>query len=125
MAPALQRRPFPDKISVQRPDTFTNHAIHRVLLAHSGVSARTTASFRDRKIGAEIYLSSSNRSAKRAFDDLEAQKELIETEFGRLDWQRLNDGKACRVAIHRTDVDVDYAQLMKLYGASPESQGPL
>jgi hypothetical protein len=73
-------------------------------LARSGFILVATAGFRDHKIGVEIYLS--NRLAKPAFDQLEAQRSTIEAEFGSsLDWQRMNDKKGCRIALSRTDLD--------------------
>jgi len=75
-------------------------------LARSGFLLVATATFRDHKIGVEIYISSAARSGKLAFDHLEAERATIEAEFGSpLDWQRLNDKKACRIAIYRTDLD--------------------
>jgi Domain of unknown function (DUF4268) len=64
----------------------------------------TTATFRDRKLGVEIYIN--HRAAKTAFDLLEADRQAIEAEFGGpLDWQRMDSKKACRIAVFRTDMD--------------------
>lgn len=63
-----------------------------------------TAGFRDRRLGVEIYIT--HRAAKRAFDLLDADRASIEAEFGEpLDWHRMNDKKACRIAVYRTDLD--------------------
>lgn len=68
----------------------------------SGFGLGATAVLRDNRIGVEIYISHSE--AKVAFDTLEAQKEVIEAEYGGpLVWQRLNDRKGCRIAIFRPD----------------------
>jgi hypothetical protein len=73
-------------------------------IGQSGFSLGATSGFRDRKLGVEIYIG--HRAAKVAFDHLEAERATIEAEFGSpLDWQRLNDKKACRIAIYRTDLD--------------------
>jgi Domain of unknown function (DUF4268) len=73
-------------------------------IGRSGFLLSDTAGFRDRKLGVEIYLN--HRAAKRAFDLLESERDTIEAEFGaRLDWQRMDDKKACRIAIYRTDLD--------------------
>jgi hypothetical protein len=73
-------------------------------IGRSGFIVGGTAGFRDRKLGVEIYIS--HRAAKRAFDLLWAEREAIEAEIGEtLDWQRMNDKKACRIAVYRTDLD--------------------
>ena len=47
-----------------------------------------------------------HRAAKRAFDLLEADRTSIEAEMGEpLDWQRMDDRKASRIAMYRTDLD--------------------
>jgi hypothetical protein len=63
----------------------------------------------------EIFIA--HAAAKRAFDQLQANREPIETEFGApLDWQRmasarfskrngLEDRKGCRIAVFRTVMD--------------------
>jgi hypothetical protein len=56
------------------------------------------------RLRVEIYIN--HREAKQAFDLLEADRARIESEIGEaLDWQRLNDRQACRIAVHRTDLD--------------------
>jgi hypothetical protein len=73
-------------------------------VGRSGFLLSDTAGFRDRKLGVEIYIT--HRAAKRAFDLLVSERDTIEAEFGaRLDWQRLDDKKACRIATYRTDLD--------------------
>jgi hypothetical protein len=73
-------------------------------IGRSGFVLSETAGFRDRKLGVEIYIN--HRAAKGAFDLLEADRVDIEAEFGEaLDWQRMNDKKGCRIAVHRTDLD--------------------
>jgi hypothetical protein len=63
-----------------------------------------SAGFRDRKLGVEIYFS--HRLAKLAFDHFEGERQDIEAEFGgALDWQRMDERRACRIAIYRTDFD--------------------
>src|ERR1700682_3992215 len=62
------------------------------------------AAFRDRKLGVEIYFN--HRAAKRAFDLLVPERASIESEFGEPpEWQRMDDKKACRIAVYRTDLD--------------------
>jgi hypothetical protein len=73
-------------------------------IGRAGFILSNTASFRDRKLGVEIYIN--HRAAKTAFDLLARDRQAIEAEFGgTLDWQRLDDKKACRIAVFRTDMD--------------------
>jgi hypothetical protein len=70
----------------------------------SGFHLNTTAGFRDRRLSVEIFIA--HVAAKRAFDQLHADREAIETEFGApLDWQRMDDRKGCRIAVFRIDMD--------------------
>jgi hypothetical protein len=72
--------------------------------ARAGFILSDTAGFRDRKLGVEIYIN--HRPAKTAFDLLASERQAIEAEFsGTLDWQRLDEKKACRIAVFRTDMD--------------------
>jgi Domain of unknown function (DUF4268) len=68
----------------------------------SGFHLNTTAGFRDRRLSVEIFIA--HAAAKRAFDQLHADREPIETEFGApLDWQRMDDRKGCRIAVSEPD----------------------
>jgi hypothetical protein len=91
----------PFKVRVPTPRDYWCGFGH---IGQSGFSLVATAGFRDHKLGVEIYIGF--RAAKPAFDHLEAERATIEAEFGSpLDWQRLNDKKACRIASYRTDFD--------------------
>ena len=73
-------------------------------MSRPGFLLVTTAGFRDRILGVEVYIRHS--AAKSAFDLLEAERAEIEAEFGAtLDWQRMDDRKACRIAVFRRDMD--------------------
>jgi len=73
-------------------------------IGRSGFILNALAGFRDRRLGVEIYIS--HPAAKRAFDLLDAERSIIQEEFGEpLDWQRMNDKKGSRVAVSRTDLD--------------------
>ena len=49
----------------------------------------------------ELYIDSDVERNKRAFDQLEAQKEVIESKLEALEWERLDHRKASRIAIRR------------------------
>lgn len=96
----LQDKHAPYKILNPAPHDYA----YSFRISRSGFALAETAGFRDRKLGVEIYIS--HRAAKRAFDLLEVERDTIEGEFGgKLDWQRLNDKKGCRIAVVRTDLD--------------------
>ena len=73
-------------------------------VGRTGFILAVMAAFRDRKLGIEIYFN--HRAAKRAFDLLVPERASIESEFGEPpEWQRMDDKKACRIAVYRTDLD--------------------
>ena len=95
----LQERRAPFKMNTSPRDYWCSFGIGR-----TGFILSVTATFRDRRLGVEIYIN--HRAAKTAFDLLAADRQVIEAEFGGpLDWQRLDDKKACRIALFRTDMD--------------------
>jgi hypothetical protein len=55
-------------------------------------------------VRAEVYIDCEDRETNnRFFDELHAQREAIEKEFGEpLEWQRLDEKRACRICIHRS-----------------------
>lgn len=68
----------------------------------SGFEYAATINTREKRLGAELYISDS----KDSFFKLLEQKEKIETEFGnKLDWQELPEAKASRIVLYKTDVD--------------------
>jgi hypothetical protein len=95
----LQDKAAPYKVPTQPRVHWCSFGIGR-----AGFILSDTAGFRDRKLGVEIYIN--HRAAKTAFDLLARDRQAIEAEFGgKLDWQRLDDKKACRIAVFRTDMD--------------------
>jgi hypothetical protein len=56
---------------------------------------------------AELYMSKGNKDINKfIFDELQAQKEEIEKKFGgSLQWERLDDKKACRIKFELNEVD--------------------
>jgi hypothetical protein len=73
-------------------------------IGRSGFALADNVLLDSHRLRVEIYIT--HRAAKRAFDLLEAERTGIESEVGHaLDWQRLDDRQACRIAVHRTDVD--------------------
>lgn len=68
-------------------------------------------------VRAEIYIDQRDgQKNKQLFDWLENDKEVIENEFGdKLDWQRLDNRQACRIAIYRNgSIDLDAASLQEI-----------
>lgn len=77
------------------------HAQHwyTIAIGRSGFELSITVNTREKRIGCEIYIS--HPKSKSAFDQLMKQKEDIEKELGfSLEWQRLEEKKACRVAFY-------------------------
>ena len=60
------------------------------------------AFYQGQRFGIELYVDQGVKEAnKRAYDELVQSREQIEEELGhRLDWQRLDDKKACRISWH-------------------------
>jgi hypothetical protein len=71
----------------------------------SGYSGITyAASFaKDGQVRAELYIDRGDETAnKELFDQLKSQREEVETRFGEpLRWERLDDKRACRIAVYR------------------------
>ncbi|MFU1926790.1 DUF4268 domain-containing protein [Bordetella hinzii] len=75
-----------------RPQHWLNNSIGR-----SGFGLNVTANARDERFGIQLYIHSAQ--AKQHFDNLYAQKVDIEAKLGfALDWQRLEDAQATRIA---------------------------
>jgi hypothetical protein len=73
-------------------------------IGRTGFTLGASAGFRDQKLMVELYIN--DIASKQAFDLLQRDRSVIESEFGgRLDWQRMDYKKACRIAIARTDMD--------------------
>lgn len=63
---------------------------------------------RDSKARVELYLDSDKASNEALFNYLYGEREAIEAKFGEaLDWQRLDNNKACRVAVLPRDADIE------------------
>ena len=63
---------------------------------------------RDAKARVELYLDSDKASNEVLFNHLYGEREAIEAQFGEaLDWQRLDNNKACRVAVFPCDADIE------------------
>lgn len=72
---------------------------YNVAIGRSGFELSTTVNTREKRIGCELYIN--HPKSKSAFDQLYKQKEDIERELGcSIEWQKLEDKKACRVAIY-------------------------
>jgi hypothetical protein len=63
---------------------------------------------RDAKARVELYLDSDQESNKALFDHLYREREAIQAEFGEaLDWQRLSNKKASRIAVFPRDASIE------------------
>lgn len=72
---------------------------------------------RDKRLRAELYLDLGDRDqTKKAFDKLFAQKELFGSKLGAIEWERLNNRRASRLALYHegyiTD-EKDHTELRK------------
>ena len=64
----------------------------------------------------EVYIDRDKEWNKRLFDKLEERKETIESKLGEsLSWERLDDRKACRIALYRDGtIDEDEETLVEI-----------
>lgn len=78
-------------------------------IGRSGFEIDLTINTKTNRVGCELYITSPQ--AKLAFDQLFAMKAEIEKELNtRLDWQRLEEGKHCRIAAFRDGSIYDSGQ---------------
>jgi hypothetical protein len=97
----LKDKDAPYRISTTPRDYWCSFRTRR-----KGFLLVVTAGFRDRRLGVEIYIN--DPAAKAAFDLLETERQDIEKVFGtKLDWQRMEGKKACRIAVYPTDMDLN------------------
>lgn len=71
----------------------------------------------DSRVKAEIYIDTQDKAQNGAiFDLLHQQKEEIERQFGeRLDWERLDTRRACRIAVYRDgSIDAETGELLSI-----------
>jgi hypothetical protein len=93
------------KVPVRPQKPAPQHWLNANPLGRSGFHVVATVHSRDRRLGAEVYVS--HAQAKEMFQKLLAQREAIEAELGfTLDWQELPDGHASRIAVFRADSDL-------------------
>lgn len=84
-----------------RPQHWLNNSIGR-----SGFGLNVTANTRDERFGVELYIHSAE--AKKHFDNLSAKKAEIEAKLGfALDWQRLDDAQATRIAVWLPNASIE------------------
>ena len=104
LAPKLQERGFDNRRKAPSRSWYNFSAGH-------GMSSKVqySASFnRDAKARVELYLDLDKESNKALFDHLFLERETIEAQFGEaLDWQRLDNNKASRVAVVPRDASIE------------------
>lgn len=84
-----------------RPQHWLNNSIGR-----SGFGLNITANTRDERLGVELWISGAD--AKRHFNNLASQKQIIEQQLGfELDWQALPDSQASRIATWYPDASIE------------------
>jgi hypothetical protein len=75
--------------------------------AVSGITYNAAFSSKDR-LRAEVYIDVWDLALNKAiYDTLLAQKTEIEAETGELAWERLDQRRACRIALVRTNANID------------------
>lgn len=82
-------------------------------VGRSGFTFSLTVSTTKKRLGCELFIS--HPQAKSAFDQLIEQKAAIESEVGELEWQRLPQKRACRIAAFRPGDIEDEATRLSLY----------
>lgn len=85
-------------------------------------SGKTCGSFtysfsRDKRLRVELYLDLQNQEQTKAvYDRLYAQKEIFESRVGKIEWERLNNRRASRLAVYKDGQIMDnekYPELIK------------
>lgn len=93
------------KVPVRPQKPLPQHWLNSNPLGRSGFHVVSTVNSRDRRIGAEVYIS--HPQSKELFQKLLVHREVIESELGfALDWQELPDSHASRIAVFRPESDL-------------------
>jgi len=93
------------KLPVRPQKPSPQHWLNSNPLGRSGFHVVSTVNSRDRRVGAEIYIS--HPQSKELFKKLLVQRQAIEGELGfSLDWLELPDSHASRIAVFRADSDL-------------------
>jgi hypothetical protein len=99
------------------PQHWTNIALGR-----AGIHLAATVNSREGRVGMEVYIDHDN--SKAMFKQLLAQKDAIESELkGKLDWQELPDGHACRILQVRPESPLENEAQWPTYFAWLEEAG--
>ncbi len=72
---------------------------YSIAVGRSKFQIGLTTNTQSKRIGCEIYIRGKN--AKKAFSLLQAQKDVIESDLGKLEWQELPEGQDCRIIQYR------------------------
>ncbi len=94
-----------NKVPVRPQKPLPQQWLNSNPLGRSGFHVVSTVNSRDRRIGAQVYIS--HPQSKEFFRRLMAQREAIEGELGfELEWQELPESHASRIAVFRPESDL-------------------
>lgn len=96
------RRNSPIPTKDQSPDGSSWIVLQTIPRGKSGLGSFICSFTRDKRFRIELYLDLRDKDlTKRVFDTLYEQKENFESQLGPIEWERLDNKRASRIAIYR------------------------